>query len=184
MTQFVEATTQTGVVQPPSYLTYNNTNYGIEVSYPSDWKIEEKDFQSGDFFTNIVEFRPPFDAKNKLTATGHQLIQLGIYHESQPFSLDFSANDLVNNFKPSFHNFHTVNVTTRGLTFDDKPAMKIIFSSEENNNIFKRILLGFANGNDVYFAIYKMKEKNFQKFLPVFDKMVNSYNFTAPLLSR
>ncbi len=57
--------------------------------------------------------------------------------------------------------------------------MRLIFEHEDNNQDFKRIVLGFLNGIDVYYAGYRMKEKNFDKFLPIFDNMIASYNFTT-----
>ncbi len=62
---------------PNDTLRYENPAYGIEVMYQSTWKIEGKDFRGGDYVTNIVAFRPPFDAKEKSnTIEGRQLIHL------------------------------------------------------------------------------------------------------------
>ena len=154
--------------------------YGIQVNYPSNWKIEQKDFRGGDFVTNIVEFRPPFDSKSNLkNPIGRQLISFGIYHFAQPLSLDFAANEFVAALRADHDDYKTVSTKTRGPKFDGKPAMEIVYEHEDNNQLFKRIFLGFLNGSDIYYASYRMKEKNFDKFLPVFDSMVESYNFTT-----
>ena len=161
-------------------IRYENPTYGIEVMYPSTWKVEEKDFRVGDFVTNIVAFRPPFDSKDKSNAIeGRQLITFGILHQPQAYSLDYLANDFLDRARLESNDFKTISTTTRGILFDGKPAMKLIFEQEIKNQDFKRIVLGFLNGTDIYYAGYRMKDKNFDKFLPVFDSMVESYNFTG-----
>ena len=66
--------------------------------YPGTWKVEEKDFRGGDFATNIVSFLPPFEAKkNAKSIEGMQAITFGIIHYPQKYSLDFIANQLLNN---------------------------------------------------------------------------------------
>ena len=125
-------------------LRYENPFYGIEVMYPSTWKVEEKDFRGGDFVTNIVAFRPPFDSKDKSNRIeGRQLITFGILHEPQAYTLDYAANDLLDRARLESKDFKTISTMTRGILFDGKPAMKLIFEQEIKNQDFKRIILGF-----------------------------------------
>jgi hypothetical protein len=162
-------------------LRYENPVYGIEVAYPSTWKVEEKDYKGGDFVTNIVSFIAPFEAEKKhKSLEGMQSITFGILHYPQVYSLDYIANSFLDNERLTRPHDRTDNVETRGVFFDGKPAMKLIFHHEINNQDFKRIILGFVNGSDVYYAGYRMKDKNFDKFLPIFDGMVESYNLTSP----
>lgn len=160
-----------------SYLRYENPVYGIEVMYPSTWTIAEKDYRGGDFVTNIASFLPPFEAKkNPKSIDGIQAITFGILHYPQSYSLDYIANDFLNQARLTTEDYRTDSVETRGILFDGKPAMKLIFEEEIKNQDFKRIILGFVNGTDVYYAGYRMKDKNFDKFLPIFEGMVESYN--------
>lgn len=119
-------------------------------------------FPRGDYVTNIVAFRPPFDAKEKSnTIEGRQLISFGILHLPQLYSLDFAANYFLESARLDLDDYKTINTTTRSVLFDGRPAMRLIFEHEDNNQDFKRIVLGFLNGIDVYYAGYRMKEKNF-----------------------
>lgn len=45
--------------------TYENINYGIKLSYPSNWIKWEEDIAPGDYVTNIGPFKAPFDTNNK-----------------------------------------------------------------------------------------------------------------------
>ena len=79
----ISAQTNNNVNFPNDTLQYKNSVYGIDVAYPSTWKVEEKDFRGGDYATNIVSFLHPIEAKKDLKSiVGMQAITFGIIHRA------------------------------------------------------------------------------------------------------
>ena len=87
--------------EPVKWNTYENKDYGIKLQYPDNWVKLEGDLTPGDYITNIVLFKAPFDTKDEeiekgkdfsKESRGHQLIRFAIYHP--PFPLSNSQHDL------------------------------------------------------------------------------------------
>lgn len=176
-------------IQLVQWITYENTNYGVKLKYPNNWIKWEGDITPGDFVTNIVLFKAPFDTNNneikqgsvaKKELKGHQYIRLSVAHptislQNTQHDLDVYLEDQLNAYKidknPKILEYTSHNVTLGGI---NHPAFKIHLTLENGKYKYEQLREGTIINGNVYFLELTVFPNNFQNSLPIFQAVANS----------
>jgi hypothetical protein len=175
--------------QTVQWNTYENTNYGIKLKYPNNWVKWEGDIAPGDYVTNIVLFKAPFDTNNnkikqgsvaKQELKGHQYIRLSVYHpvtslQNTQHDLDLYLEDQLNAYKvdknPKILEYTSHNLTLGGI---NHPAFKVHLTLANGKYKYEQLRIGTISNGNVYFLDLTVFPNNFQPSLPIFQEISNS----------
>lgn len=155
-----------------TFLTYGNPESGFKIQYPSDWRDSQTGLKDN---TNIVAFYSPLENLSDAFSE-HVIVSLTEYSQNLTLS---DYNNLVNSVisPPSVTVVESKPVT---LT-DGHPAQTIVFipppSGSTTNTLLKPevMLIWTVKGNKVYTISYNADSANYSKYLPIVQKMVESF---------
>jgi hypothetical protein len=161
-----------------NFIPYENTDYGIKIQYPYNWKDKESIDQN-----SIVTFSAP-EIREKKSAT-----LINIYNPAHVIlavenisSSNLNLNDFTNKYLNRLSTINTefqINNITDG-TLAGKPA-KIIFSKEMDilNRISDVMRIFTISDGVVYRINYAADPKWFSEYMPVAQKMIGSYEIIS-----
>ena len=171
------ATTTTTIKPSPistklasNFLTYENPAVGIKVQYPSDW-LKNATGQG-------VIFVLP--SRNNISNPEQFLARLEAYNvPSFPpnIPLKTMADGVLNGYKRTLPNFQLESYTN--TTLAGSPAVKIIYTfmnSKEGN--VKATDIGTIKNNRLYVIQYYVEAAKYQNYLPILQKIVDSFSIT------
>lgn len=164
----------------PSMLLYENPTFGIQMRYPQDWTIDQKDYKPEPQFTDIVTFSIPLDDENDDYYDYLSVVEDNI--NSQP-DLTQYVEDTINAYRDAFEDFELINSNTN-LQLAGFPAYSITFTytgeAEDNQFDLQVMEVGAAVGNKVYYFYYEAETDSYSRFLPTVEAMINSVQFSTP----
>ncbi|MDN5846717.1 MAG: hypothetical protein L0H53_10640 [Candidatus Nitrosocosmicus sp.] len=157
-----------------NFVTYENTDYGIKIQYPYNWKNIESLDQNA-----IVTFSAP-EIREKKSST-----LINIYEPAHVIlavenisSSNLNLNDFTNKYLNRLSTVNTefqINNITDG-TLAGKPA-KIIFSKDMDilNRISDVMRIFTLSDGVIYRINYAADPQWFSEYMPVAQKMIDSY---------
>lgn len=161
--------------QPVSYNQYNNDTYGIEIQYPSDWKVDTKNYnENSTRYTTIVAF---FSQLNNYKDPFQDFVE--IIHDKVPYKANLAGylDEAINSYK-DLKNFHLVSSTTE-FSLGGLPAYKLTYTYKDDS-VFPPLdekvnVVGTLVGNDAFFIRYYAQKNSYPNYLPIFNKMIESF---------
>lgn len=159
---------QKALAQPAdsSFLTYENSVYGIKMQYPANWTVSTTGLQS---YSGIVGFYSPLQ---NLTDVLPAQVSLSITTYSQNVSLD------------EYTNMTLTAIGQQGLevnesdafTLAGNPGHRITFSPPPQTSpiTFSVMQVWTAIDDKIYLLSYNAERSEFQNILPVVEQMLNS----------
>ncbi|MDZ7965269.1 MAG: protein kinase [Nostoc sp. DedSLP03] len=157
------------IIHPqPTLETYNEPKFGITIKYPSnDWEFIEP--PSGNFDNEVVQFK----RKNKNQVDSCPLV-ITIDVNPKLLSLEESKKEAVQNIK---------NINLNSEVKDDYPsttlsklnAYKLTYTRQEGQCKLKAMEIGTVRDGKIYFITYTAEEKEYNKYLELAEKMINSF---------
>ena len=153
-----------------NFLTYQNPAQGIKMQYPSDWTASQNGLRD---FNDVVGFFAPFGNISDLFPG--RLI-LSIRHYSENITLD-GYNNLVNSSLKQ----PTVQIKESSpSTLAGNPAHKTVFLASPGIAPFKieTMLVWMVKGNKVYTFSFNSEPEKFPTYVPIVEKMINSFEVT------
>lgn len=153
-----------------NFVTYQNPVQGIKMLYPSDWTVSQNGLRD---FNDVVGFFAPFG--NISDVFPGRLI-LSIRHYSENVTLD-GYNNLVNNSLKQ----PTVEIKESSpSTLAGNPAHKTVFLASPGIVPFKieTMLVWMVKGNKVYTISFNSQPEKFYTYVPIVQKMINSFEVT------
>lgn len=164
----------------PSMLLYENPTFGIQMRYPQDWTIDQRDYKPEPQFTDIVTFSSPLDDDNDDYYDYLSVVEDNV--NSQP-NLAQYVDDTITAYREAFDDFELVNSNTN-LQLAGYPAYSITFTytgeTEDNQFDLQVMEVGAAVGNKVYYFYYEAEVDNYSRFLPTIQSMIDSVQFDPP----
>ena len=151
-------------VYSEEFLTYNDPRHGFNIQYSPDWKFTE--FKEPRVY---VIFTSPSDGinddfyRNVLVLTEKQLI---------PITLDdYTEISIAQMGGTNFEILESSRTTLAGL-----PAHKIIFTGIDSSGTeFKQISMWTIKDDMVYIVAYTATTDTYDSFLPIAQKMIDSF---------
>lgn len=178
--------------QPVKYDTYYNKDYGIKLLYPDNWIKLEGDLTPGDYITNIVLFKAPFDTDDKQIRIGkdyvkelrgHQFIRFAIYISPSPLEntqhdLDLYLQDQLISYKQD-KNEKILNYTSHNIFLGgpNHPAFQVHLTFKNGKYDMEQLRTGTIIDGNMYYVDYSVFPENYQSNLPVFKKVLESVKF-------
>jgi hypothetical protein len=159
----------------PAFSTYENPTYGIKIQYPSNWQKMDFDRHYGNNSLPIAGFIPP--SENDSGLLENLVIVVKKLH-SQSTSLKQFADSLVSSYKSNLHNFQLIELnplTTPALN----SAYKIEYTHSSDMLMLKTMEVWTISGDTVYMISYNADSGDFSNYLPVIQKMIDSFATTT-----
>ena len=150
---------------------YENPTYGINIQYPSNWRIDEGDVYADDYVTDIVSFIAPITSNTESYAPS-----LSISIDNPPPNLNEYLTRITSEYSDTYEDFNVIESDTSILS--DKPAYKLVFTDEEDGIDYKSMEIGTIIGDKVYFVTYYAKEEQYSDYLLTIQKMISSVKMT------
>jgi len=146
------------------FLTYENTELGISIQYPSNWeKLVSLD--------NFVTFTAPPETDTRIypAALGLKVQELS----SQNIPLQEITKVQMSDLKKSNPDLKVLESTSTIIA--DKPAHKVVFSATDNNQVERKAMQLWTVIDDKAILItYKAQPDKYSSYLPTIEKMINS----------
>ena len=147
------------------FLTYENTELGISIQYPSNWeKLVSLD--------NFVSFTAPPETDTRIypAALGLKVQELS----SQNIPLQEITKVQMSNLKRSNPDLKVLESTS--TTIADKSAHKIVFSAIDDKEVERKATqVWTVIDNRAFLITYKAEPDKFSSYLPTIERMIDSF---------
>jgi len=169
----VVATKQTVFAQQTTtnFLPYANSTYGIKLQYPSSWDKEENGTRQGTE-TDVVTFSP-----SAINSNASLDMTIDDISDEKGIALAQYASGSISDLKQSVKNFKLVGLNTNSV-LAGLPAYKSIYTYVGENTIFKDMEIGAIKGDKAYILTYEAGMNEYDKYLPIIQELINSFQLT------
>jgi len=144
--------------QPVEILTYESSEIGIKINYPSDWK------KIDNLGLPIVIFKY---SKSKL----YPVVSVNTINISEEFSFEEYAESKIESVKLLFPDAKLNSFPT---TFQGKMTYQIDSNSTEGDVNYKTTEILIINNGRLYSIIYELTEDVQDEFFPIIQEIINS----------
>ncbi|MFL6383454.1 MAG: hypothetical protein ACJ712_00610 [Nitrososphaeraceae archaeon] len=165
------------------FSTYTNTKYGIKLQYPHEWVIEADDYATGaagQAGIQIASFYLP-DVNNGLPFFRIRADDLNKeFSNLQKVSINqYLDRSLAHKNSTGFPGFNLIESDTNNKRLANNLAYTIVWTyTHPTYGMRKSIEIATILGSRGYFLDYTAATANFSKFLPVAEKMIESFQKT------
>jgi hypothetical protein len=151
-------------------LTYQNSTAGIKMQYPFNWDKQENGTRQ-DTHTDLVTFTPPtINSNASLDVTVDDIT------DSPGTTLAQYASDETGSLKQQYANNDFKLIESKSsIILAGLPAYRIVYSSVDQNTTTKDMEIGAIKGNKVYSLTYEGGPNEYDKYLPIALKMIDSF---------
>jgi eukaryotic-like serine/threonine-protein kinase len=158
---------------PANLLTYQNSTFGIKIQYPSNWEKQENGTRQ-DTHTDLVTFTPPtINSNASLTVTVDDIA------DSPGTTLAQYASDEIGSLKQQYANNDFKMIESKSsIILAGLPAYRIVYTSVDQNTTTKDMEIGAIKGHKVYILTYEAGPNEYDKYLPIALKMIDSFQIT------
>jgi hypothetical protein len=156
-----------------TFKLYENPFYGIQIQYPSNWKIDVGD---------IVSFLPPARADSEAIRPSLIVDIESTHNWSSYLNLNEYLTSVTKGYDNIYFDVKVIESSTNS-TLAGKPAFKLVFTKVGFDNInYKSMEISTIIGNKAYSVTYTAEEKWYSDYLPTIQKMIDSFqlNDTNP----
>lgn len=153
-------------IRVENFSNYEQSNLRITIKYPQNWQRQDID----NFITKeVVAFLSPQSGNDNF----QEKVILSI--EDYSGSLEQSKDDFTKEINQTISAVNIIE--TSSTTFAFKPAFQIIYKwkDEENNLDLKNLQIWTLKGNKAYILTYTAEEEDYDKFVPVVEKMIKTF---------
>src|SRR6266487_6403884 len=159
-----------------TFLIYSSPSYGLRMQYQYNWVLEGTSYPTGAGGVQITSFYLPD------TSIGLPYLRIGVDNLSKEFpqSSTISANDYLNRSlehknSTGFPGFKLLESDTHNSLAGNRAYTIVWTYTNPSYGIRKSIEIGTIIGNKGYFVDYTAAEGKFQNYLPLVQKMINSF---------
>jgi eukaryotic-like serine/threonine-protein kinase len=171
-TSLIAIMSQTLLAQsaPANLLTYQNSTAGIKLQYPSNW-VKQENGTRQDTQTDLVTFTPP-----TINSNASLDITVDDITDSPGTTLAQYASDDMGSLKQQFasNDFKLIE-SKSSIILAGLPAYRIVYTSVDQNTTTKDMEIGAIKGGKVYLLTYEAGPNEYDKYLPIALKMIDSF---------
>jgi len=157
--------------QSTTLQTYENSTYAIKLQYPSSWEKEENGTRQ-DRQTDVVTFSPP-----AINSNSSLNISIDDISDEKGIALSQYANNSISDLKQSLKSFKLGTLTTNNVV-SGSPSFKAIYTYADQNTNFKDMEIGAIKGDKVYILTYEAGMNEYDKYFPIIQGLINSFQIT------
>lgn len=171
----------TPVTQPrDTFLTYENSIYGITIQYPSDWIADERDYPADHNGSKVVGFLSPSETDSS-KFEDRLLIEMHELHP--PTDIDNYAHNHIDNIRAKVSipsNFTLIESTP--ITLEGNAAKKIIYRTKSTEDQVKTMEVLTIRNDKSFIITYSSISSKYDSYLPIVEKRIESINISSPKL--
>jgi serine/threonine-protein kinase len=152
-----------------NYTEYLNSDYQFSLDYPQTWSERQID----DPITGeVVVFTSPKETEADLYT---EKVYLAVeYLSSEPTNLERYRQTVLNRINQTDNGNLELHQDFKS-TIDDSPARTVIYSRQQGGLQLQQMESFMIKNNQVYIAIYIAERQSFDKFYPMVEKMIDSW---------
>jgi len=155
---------------PTNLLTYQNSTAGIKLQYPSNW-VKQENGTRQDTQTDLVTFTPP-----TINSNASLDITVDDITDALGTTLAQYGSDEIGSLKQQFANNDFKLIESKSsIILAGLPAYRIVYTSVDQNTTTKDTEIGAIKGGKVYLLTYETGPNEFDKYLPIALKMIDSF---------
>jgi hypothetical protein len=190
------ATTTISEKEYNNLIPYINLTHGINLQYPSDWKLVERGDNGYHMLNVIAEFLLPYQNNyyNANISASHNSIRLSVenyseFEDVQDNASSSSSNDTDNQLQNiGDHRIGSIGIScpgfdlksyARNATLAGSPAYQISFDYSYLDNNKNAIEIWTVKDGKVYIIDYVANEQVYGVNLPDVQKMIESFEITS-----
>jgi hypothetical protein len=151
-------------------LTYESPVYGIRIQYPDGWEILIQNTSNSSL---SLRFDSP--AEND-TDTYRENVRFVIDTISNNTALSNFTSATLTSYLESYPDLKFSEVSSTNLTNNAIPAYKLVASHTQEGLDFMQIFA--INEDKVYTILYSSEKTRYSTYLPIIEKMINSFEVT------
>jgi hypothetical protein len=164
-----------------NYLTYDNPLLGIRMQYPANWSVQEYAYNNSAAYNVVAGFYSPSKTGSQLGnmsgISGNFIPYLDILvFASNGMSLNDVVQERINNFLNN-SNFVIDSNESKPFTLKgNHPAYRLVYTVTVGGDEFFRKRQAWTIFDDkVYVITFTSQQALFSNYMPVVDKMTNSF---------
>ena len=174
--EVIAQTATTSTTTPTTFLTYENSTYGIKFEFPSNWKKLETLFER---VINVEFISPPRNASDKLPATISIVVEKNLGNVTTLDQYTKTSDGLLNQMLGSFNTTIESRPSSIG-SIAGLPANERILDIKQPavGLDLKSTQVFTVRNNKAYIITYTVEPAEFPDYLPILQRMVNSFHIT------
>jgi hypothetical protein len=163
-----DITSPTSSININKFLTYQDSTLGIKIDYPAGWTHE---LHAG----SIVTFLASLESDSNTYPAG---LGIKIQHlKSKNISLNNITKIQIKNLTQNHPDFKLIESTESKI--GGNSAHKIVFTATDyKKNERQAMQIWTLKGDKAYLITYKAEPGKYAKYLPIIQKMLDSFQFT------
>jgi eukaryotic-like serine/threonine-protein kinase len=163
-----DITSPTSSININKFLTYQDPTLGIKIDYPAGWTHE---LHAG----SIVTFLASLESDSNTYPAG---LGIKIQHlKSKNISLNNITKIQIKNLTQNHPDFKLIESTESKI--GGNSAHKIVFTATDyKKNERQAMQIWTLKGDKAYLITYKAEPGKYAKYLPIIQKMLDSFQFT------
>jgi eukaryotic-like serine/threonine-protein kinase len=163
-----DITSPTSSININKFLTYQDSTLGIKIDYPAGWTHE---LHAG----SIVTFLASLESDSNTYPAG---LGIKIQHlKSKNISLNNITKIQIKNLTQNHPDFKLIESTESKI--GGNSAHKIVFTATDyKKNERQAMQIWTLKGDKAYLITYKSEPGKYAKYLPIIQKMLDSFQFT------
>ncbi|MDQ6666978.1 MAG: hypothetical protein M3Y53_01990 [Thermoproteota archaeon] len=155
---------------PASLLTYQNSTAGIKMQYPSNWNKQENGTRQ-DTYTDLVKITPP-----TINSNASLDVAVDDITTSPVTTLAQYASGEIDSLKQLYANNDFKLIESKSsIILAGLPAYRIVYTFIDQNTTTKDMEIEAINGDKVYILTYEAGSNEYDKYLPIALKMIDSF---------
>jgi hypothetical protein len=163
-------TTESSVQSLGGFLAYESPVYGIRTQYPDGWEILIQSTSNSSL--SLRFYSPPEND----TDTYRENVILEINTISNNTALSNFTGAALASYLESFSDFELIELTSTNLANNTIPAYKLVGSRTQEGLDFMQIVA--MKEDNVYVILYSSEKTRYSTYLPIIEKMINSFEVT------
>jgi hypothetical protein len=163
-------TTESSVQSLGGFLAYESPVYGIRTQYPDGWEILIQSTSNSSL--SLRFYSPPEND----TDTYRENVILEINTISNNTALSNFTGAALASYLESFSDFELIELTSTNLANNTIPAYKLVGSRTQEGLDFMQIVA--MKEDNVYTILYSSEKTRYSTYLPIIEKMINSFEVT------
>jgi hypothetical protein len=163
-------TTESSVQSLGGFLAYESPVYGIRTQYPDGWEILVQSTSNSSL--SLRFYSPPEND----TDTYRENVILEINTISNNTALSNFTGAALASYLESFSDFELIELTSTNLANNTIPAYKLVGSRTQEGLDFMQIVA--MKEDNVYVILYSSEKTRYSTYLPIIEKMIDSFEVT------
>jgi len=146
------------------FLTYDDIITGFSIKYPPDWERAQH-------LDKSVTFLAPRESNSDTNPAGLGIMVIEVESNKSLASITQNQLNTLKNLYPDIQILESMETIFLG-----HPSHMIIFTATDNTQSMRKAMqIWFKEDNKAFLMTYKSDNQRYSKYLPIIDRMLNSF---------